>query len=80
MELLVGVLHHGHRHASRYIDALSLQSCSRVGDQFRLEDRVTPCLGNDLGELKAFSECINFTGKHEPIIIGFDAWVDVLER
>ena len=25
MELLVGVLQHSHRHASRYIDALSLQ-------------------------------------------------------
>ena len=48
MELLVGVLQHSHRHASRHINALSLQSGSRVGYQLRLEGRVTPCLGNDL--------------------------------
>ncbi len=33
MELLVGVLQHSHRHASRYIDTFSLQSGSRVGDK-----------------------------------------------
>ena len=51
MELLVSILHNGHRHASRYIDALSLQGGSRVGDQFGLEGRVTPCLGDDFCEV-----------------------------
>ena len=56
MEQLVGVLHHSHRHASRYIDALSLQGGSRVGDQFGLEGRVTPCLGDDLAEFWIIKE------------------------
>ena len=50
MELLVGVLEHGHSHASRHVDAFRLQRGSRVGDQFRLEGRVTSCLGDDLAE------------------------------
>ena len=50
MELLVGVLQHSHRHASRHIDTFSLQSGSRVGDQFGLEGRVTPSLSDDLTE------------------------------
>ncbi|WP_353213246.1 hypothetical protein [Rhodovarius sp.] len=37
MELLVSVLHNSHRHASRQIDAFSLQRGGRVSDQFRLE-------------------------------------------
>ena len=51
MELLVGVLHNGHRHASRYVDTFSLQRGGRVGDQFGLEGWVTPSLGDDLAEL-----------------------------
>jgi len=51
MELLVCVLQHSHRHASRYIDALSLQGGSGIGDQVCLEGGVTPCLSDDLAEL-----------------------------
>ena len=51
MELLVGVLDNGHRHASRYIDAFSVQRGGRVSDQLRLEGWVTPCLGDDFGEV-----------------------------
>ena len=50
MELLVSILHDGHRHVSRHKDALSLQSGSGIGDQFCLEGMVTPRLSDDLGE------------------------------
>jgi len=39
-----------HRHRRRYIDALSLQSGGGIGDQFGLEGRVTPCLGDNFAE------------------------------
>jgi hypothetical protein len=50
MEMLVGVLQHGHRHTRRHDDTLSLQSSGWVGNQVSLEGRVTPCFGDDLAE------------------------------
>jgi len=60
MELLVGVLHHGHSHPIRHINALSLQSGGGVGDQLRLEGRVTPCLGDDLAEIVIIFSLVSF--------------------